>query len=1250
MEKSLRSYFGFTEKINITMLEGLVLKIVLIVVLTILFTAILSGSESPFSVISSGKDYTLIEFNLPCYEQVYETVESEVYIRFYSEKGGLLMNKGLPELLTFSTALRLPATGSASVEEQEIVSSNIEYDVNVFPSQGYNLVIDEEKGFLKDYKLYTENVEYPHRDLVIGSPVIMRDIRMAALTIKPFKYNPAKRELTVIETMRVKVRYNQDQVSENELRTPRRALSRSFEPLYRGVTLNYEQFHNLATPYQQRSILVVRHHSQSIDTIVDMFVDWKRDKGFIVNAIDTESYSTNIAIRNYIRTAYNVWQDPPEYVVIIGGGTGPLAVPYFFAHFGPGDHPYTLMEGDDDISDIFVGRISVDSAYQLATVWNKIRTYEQNLHNDEANQWHQRQLLVGDPRVSGISTINTNKYIKEIMNRRFDNYSYVEVYEGNFRQGIDAALNQGVGFFSFRGLELMAGWLPTNEGDFDNFFRTPNATLITCNTLDFRGGKQVEPFFRTGTPTTPRGGVSGIGMTTNYTLTSFNSCLAGGIYHGLIIDDVRTMGEALVSGKTYIWQVFGNLHPSEPPQYSHWANLIGDPSMDVWKQTPQPMNVVYEENIPPGANSISITVKDNDNQPLKDAWVTVRKPDNSLFSTGYTDETGRIVHVFPPVVDAGNIRLTVTKPDYQPHLGGFAVQGEPSVSFLRIDPDGQPVPSKDFYFDLIVKNHSDAVKTGLTGTISSDDKYIGIPSAMNTFPDIQPMSEARSEDSFSLTVSPSVPDNHQILLNLTVKDGDDRQWLSHFKINMNNGRLEPLEFYFNEDDQRNIEPDETGELFISIKNTGSLDLSGISAYLRSLDEQLVVIDSVAYFGDIAAGETVDLTDSPFKLHAEETIIPGMSFEAELEFFNNSGFRQGVILEIPVGNVDITDPFGPDAYGYWCYDEGDVGYTDVPVYEWIEIAPEKGGPGIDTGLESDYMDNQQVMYKELPFEFKFYGINYNVISICSNGWISFGETEQSTHKNWRLPGALGPYAMVAAFWENLSLREGGVYTYHSEEEHIFIIQWQNALNIMKDAPQTFQIILYCPEMYPTITGDGAIKFQYKVFNNVNNGANLPVGTGNWGNYATIGIADHTCTTGLEYTFNNRYPQAAKPLSHESAIFFTTGCGKHLNTENQDVTRPGSKLYPAYPNPFNSRTNIAFSIEAAGDVIIDVYDIKGRKINRLADKHFSSGRHTVSWSGDNYKGQTVTSGIYFYRMLFRGEKGSSYRETGKMLLLK
>ena len=42
---------------------------------------------------------------------------------------------------------------------------------------------------------------------------------------------------------------------------------------------------------------------------------------------------------------------------------------------------------------------------------------------------------------------------------------------------------------------------------------------------------------------------------------------------------------------------------------------------------------------------------------------------------------------------------------------------------------------------------------------------------------------------------------------------------------------------------------------------------------------------------------------------------------------------------------------------------------------------------------------------------------------------------------------------------------------------------------------------------------------------------------------------------------------------------------------------------YPNPFNPSTTIPFTISKPGLVVIDIYDLNGRKVRRVVSEHLS-----------------------------------------------
>ncbi len=83
---------------------------------------------------------------------------------------------------------------------------------------------------------------------------------------------------------------------------------------------------------------------------------------------------------------------------------------------------------------------------------------------------------------------------------------------------------------------------------------------------------------------------------------------------------------------------------------------------------------------------------------------------------------------------------------------------------------------------------------------------------------------------------------------------------------------------------------------------------------------------------------------------------------------------------------------------------------------------------------------------------------------------------------------------------------------------------------------------------------------------------------------------------------------------------------------------------YPNPFNPTTTISYSLDKTEQVTLEVYDLLGHKISTLVSGVQASGEHQVQWNGTDDLGQTVSSGVYLYR-LTSGQRV----ETRKMMLL-
>ncbi|UCD37951.1 MAG: M28 family peptidase [Fidelibacterota bacterium] len=69
---------------------------------------------------------------------------------------------------------------------------------------------------------------------------------------------------------------------------------------------------------------------------------------------------------------------------------------------------------------------------------------------------------------------------------------------------------------------------------------------------------------------------------------------------------------------------------------------------------------------------------------------------------------------------------------------------------------------------------------------------------------------------------------------------------------------------------------------------------------------------------------------------------------------------------------------------------------------------------------------------------------------------------------------------------------------------------------------------------------------------------------------------------------------------------------------------------FPNPFNPATTIRYQLPELADVILAIYDIRGRTIMKLAEGDQSAGWHEILWDGTETHGIPVSTGVYFCRL--------------------
>lgn len=1114
------------------------------------------GAEAPmvkpedgfsFKGIQNGKQ--TIGFDLPDYESKTIRHLGQDFVQPELMTKGTIVNDGEPYLPSVTTfyAVEPGKTYTANIT---ITQSEVIENMDIIPFHGWDKEsVDPETPLTRNTSVYTNDQLFPYELVQVSDPIIMRELTMVKVTLTPFQYNPVTRELHVIHSADISIESN----GETEAGFMPETRSKAFEPLYKSMVVNYNDFSRDGVSYQRPSILyVIPSNIGNLMSTIELLMDWKHRLGYEVNYVNSSNVVNNTTnLKNYIEDAYESWDNPPEFVTIFGDANGTYDIPTFYENWsgysGEGDHPYSQLEGSDIFPEVFLGRMSFSTQSHLNTIVGKILNYEASPYMGE--DWFTRACLVGDPSTSGISCVITNEHINEILD--LSGFTDVNtIYSGSFPSQMVNGINDGVSFFNYRGYYGVSGFTSSNVNSTSNGFMLPVATVITCGTGSFAGDSIVESFLRAGTASNPKGAVASIGTATTGTHTMFNNLVDMGFYYGTFIDNIETAGAALMQGKLYLAKGY----PTNPNNYvsifTHWNTLMGDASLQMWTEFPSTFEVVFESWVQSGTNYMDIHVSSGP-VSVQDAWVTILR-DGDIFESGYTDQSGNVTLNIPSA-EEGEVLLTVSKKNHVPYQGSFQIY-DPGASvnvvqdFVTYNDDnmGQSSGNNDGMINggetielyIPVQNYGSENATEVQIVISSENSSVDILNPELAVGDLDTDQMIVPETPFVMTVATGISDGMAIPIHVNMVDNNGGSWGGLIQLNALGYDIysHDVDILGNNDDV--LMPGETSQVEIILVNNGSVNIVGLNGTIVSPSPVIDIVDSEGNWPMIGAGSVGSNSTNTFEISVLEGTIPGTMVNLILSLESTDGYETNMVVPIQIGIPTVYDPLGPDEYGYYIYDSGDALYNLAPFYSWVEIDDRQDGPGTHLNSLTDSGNNgDDVETISLPFPFKFYGQTYDEISISSNGWIAMGESTLASFRNYELPGPAGPSAMIAGFWDDLQLTNGGrVYTYYDQPNHQFIVEWSQVRTYQNNSPNTFEIILRDPAYYFGPTGDGEILIQYKDFNNTSYG-NYGWGQTH-GNYATVGIEDHTMTVGLTYTLNDSYPQAAMELGDETAILITT----------------------------------------------------------------------------------------------------------------
>jgi len=1049
-------------------------------------------------------------------------VEKEVFQALTVSRGGLSGPEGHPALPTFSGMIAVPEGYSSRIEVISAEEKTLS-EMRIFPVQP-----DKAETFVIDHSAYLTQGLSKEYTVDLGDPAIYLGQTVVPFTVHPIKYQPEIETITVATRLNLHFEFVADGKglsSRRSFTTVPQSFTRNFDD---AVINNPSSVKSGATGSGPGTYLVITPASGY--NALTSLTNWRKRQGYNVIVTTTEEAGSSfINIKSYIQNIYDTVEPPLEYILLVGDANGSITcatgTEYLSGYSGETDHYYTTLDGSDYLSDVHIGRLTATDPTQLLSIVDKIVTYETNPPMTEDPDWFNRASLVGDPGESGITTIFVNQWLKAQLEAQA--YTQVDtIFGGNFPALIHSSLNQGGSVFGYRGFYAMSNYSTGLIALLENGYELPLAVLPTCDTGSFRTHVTAhsEAFLRA-----PNGGsIGAIALSTVGTHTRYNNCLYQGIWEGLLNTSDHHSGSALTRGKL---ELFNNYHGHEENSaeiWACWSNLMGDPATDIWLDKPTTMDATHPTYLPAAAGSVPVTVT-TEGQPVEGALVALYKTDE-LRVTGYTDAGGQ-VNLPISGHTSGIVLVTVTMHNKLPYRSWLSLDdvdvfaGLADLELSGGNGDGVVNPGETLDLRCSLSSDGSDMAPGVTASLISRNPLVTVLDGSEFFGDIPAGESIWCAESFQIEISPLVIDQEVVTLDLVATNGID-EWTSAVSLDIQSPEFSVVEPHWT-GQGGDIGPGDHGTLVLDLNNGGSLAAGSVSAVLSTESPWILVTDEAGWFGALNPGETGNNTSNSFALHVSPDCFPGYLATFQLNLTLGDGLVRSTQFQMTVGHANSTDPVGPDTHGYYAFDNTDLTYDKAPTYQWTEINPDFGGPGTAVGLHDFIFENDETSTLDLPFSFQYYGESFDTISVCSNGWVAMGETTLKQYRNFTIPSAGSPNAMIAPFWDNLrQLNTNQICYYHDETEGTFTVEWRGVLNHYL-GQQSFQVILRDPMVYPTSNGDGEILFQYGLVNN-NDSVN---------GYATVGIQNLTGDDGLLYTYWNQYAAGAAPLEAGRAILFT-----------------------------------------------------------------------------------------------------------------
>jgi hypothetical protein len=527
----------------------------------------------------------------------------------------------------------------------------------------------ERLEFALDEAAYSADRLYPAAPARIVDSGVIRGHAYATVEFYPVRYNPARGEFLVMTSADFVVMLpGADRISTDAALD--RYASGPFERILADLLVNHDDFHGgasnplfLAPPL---GLLIIVPDEYEADILG--YADWKRAQGYTTTiARLSETGPSKYNIRDYIQAAYETWEVPPTYVLLMGDTN---LVP---THDGSaGNHvtdlKYGGVAGGDWLPEVIIGRFPFRTQAQLQTMVAKSQALE-TLSLPDTGFLNRTAFLATDDRWNWELAEDTHRYV--ILNYMWPNgiqFTGIRAHFGGDTQDVADAINSGRTVVAYSGHGWAYGWDGPRfeQADIRSLTNTDMYPFVTSHACQTGMFGQSECFGETWLREDGRGAAVFWGAS-DYTYWDEDDFLERRMYDMNFQRGFTTVGEMTYSALF----AMNNAGFGLARYYFEAYNILGDPTLDVTMGHPVACDVTYAATVPTGPQDFTVEVLDG-GEAVPNALVCVMK-DAEVFEAGFTGPDGVATLSIDPLT-AGAMGVTVTAHNMIPHEGSVTVE------------------------------------------------------------------------------------------------------------------------------------------------------------------------------------------------------------------------------------------------------------------------------------------------------------------------------------------------------------------------------------------------------------------------------------------------------------------------------------------------------------------------------------------------------------------------------------------------